>query len=65
MTSGRVAATRIGCPDAITDQPQACAIGVLVGHRIPKPATRGKVVNRASRNLMFFEKINEDDCLFL
>jgi hypothetical protein len=58
MTSSRVATTRIG------DQPQACAIGVLVDHRIPNPATRGKLVYPMSGNFMF-EKINEDNCLFL
>jgi hypothetical protein len=38
---------------------------VLVDHRIPNPATRGKLVYPMSGNLMFFEKIYEDDCLFL
>jgi hypothetical protein len=38
---------------------------VLVDHRIPNPATRGKVVYPMSGNLMFFEKIIKDDCLFL
>jgi hypothetical protein len=63
MTSGRVATTQIGGP--VNNQPQACAIGVLVDHRIPNPATRGKLVYPMSGNFMFFEKINEDDCLFL
>jgi hypothetical protein len=38
---------------------------VLVDHRIPNPALLGKLVYPMSGNLMFFEKINEDDCLFL
>jgi hypothetical protein len=60
MTSGRVAV--LGLVN-LRDLPQACAIGVLVDHRNPNPATRGKLVYPMSGNLMFFEKINEGDCL--
>jgi hypothetical protein len=35
------------------------------GSSYPNPAIRGKLVYPMSGNLMFFEKINEDNCLFL
>jgi hypothetical protein len=38
---------------------------VLVDNHIPNTATRGKLVYPLSGNLMFFEKINEDDSLFM